>query len=73
MQPSAMRRSTPKKPSSPVPDKVPMNDFPMILLRISFVIFAIPVLGIRGYLYGLLLSEILLSLLHIYALYHMEF
>ena len=44
-----------------------------ILLRISFVIFAIPVLGIRGYLYGLLLSEILLSLLHIYALYHMEF
>ena len=41
-----------------------------ILLRISFVIFAIPVLGIRGYLYGLLLSEILLSLLHIYALYH---
>ena len=43
-----------------------------ILLRISFVIFAIPVLGIRGYLYGLLLSEILLSLLHIYALYHME-
>ena len=44
-----------------------------ILLRISFVIFAIPVLGIRGYLYGLLLSEILLSLLHIYALSHMEY
>ena len=44
-----------------------------ILLRISFVIFAIPVIGIRGYLYGLLLSEILLSLLHIYALSHMEY
>lgn len=43
-----------------------------VLLRISFVVFAIPVIGIRGYLYGLLLSEILLSILHIYALYHME-
>ena len=44
-----------------------------ILLRISFVVFTIPVIGIRGYLYGLLLSEICLCLLHIYALYHMEF
>ena len=43
-----------------------------VLLRISFVVFAIPAIGIRGYLYGLLLSEILISLLHIYALYHME-
>lgn len=43
-----------------------------VLLRISFVVFAIPAIGIRGYLYGLLLSEIVLSLLHIYALYHME-
>lgn len=43
-----------------------------ILLRISFVVFAIPVIGIRGYLYGLLLSEILLNIMHIYALYHMD-
>lgn len=43
-----------------------------VLLRISFVVFAIPLTGIRGYLYGLLLSEILLCLLHIYTLYHME-
>ena len=39
------------------------------LLRISFVLFAIPVMGIRGYLYGLLFSEILLSGLHLFALY----
>lgn len=39
-----------------------------ILTRILFVVFAIPVYGIRGYLYGILLSEILLSGLHIYAL-----
>lgn len=43
-----------------------------ILLRISFVVFAIPAIGIRGYLYGLLLSEICLSLLHIYALHHIQ-
>lgn len=43
-----------------------------ILLRISFVLFAIPVIGIRGYLYGLLLSEIFVSLLHIYALYRIQ-
>lgn len=43
-----------------------------ILVRISFVFFAIPRLGIRGYLYGILISEILLSCLHIYSLYHCE-
>ncbi|MBU5480830.1 polysaccharide biosynthesis protein [Blautia sp. MSJ-19] len=43
-----------------------------VLFRISFVVFAIPSIGIRGYLYGLLFSEISLSALHIYALYHME-
>lgn len=39
-----------------------------ILIRITFVVFAIPKLGIRGYLYGILLSELLLSLLHVAAL-----
>jgi stage V sporulation protein B len=28
------------------------------------VLFAIPVLGIRGYLYGILCSELALSILH---------
>ena len=42
------------------------------LVRISFVLFAVPVMGIRGYLYGILISEILLSGLHIAALYRFE-
>jgi stage V sporulation protein B len=40
------------------------------LIRILFVLFTIPLIGIRGYLYGLLLSEMLLSIMHIYTLYH---
>lgn len=43
-----------------------------ILLRISFVLFAIPSIGIRGYMYGILLSEILVSILHISALRRCE-
>ena len=43
-----------------------------ILIRISFVLFAVPAMGIRGYLYGILISEILLSCLHITALYRCE-
>jgi stage V sporulation protein B len=34
-------------------------------IRLGFVIFSIPCIGIRGYLYGLLLSEMALCLLHI--------
>ena len=37
-------------------------------IRIAFVLFAIPLLGIRGYLYGVLLGEILLSGMHIFSL-----
>ena len=40
-----------------------------ILIRISFVLFLIPVIGIKGYLYGILISEMLLSCLHIFALH----
>lgn len=36
-----------------------------IFIRICFVVFAIPVMGIRGYLYGILLSELILTLLHV--------
>ncbi len=41
-----------------------------ILIRISFVLFLIPVIGIKGYLYGILISELLLSCLHVLALYN---
>lgn len=43
-----------------------------IMIRILFVLCTIPCIGIRGYLYGLLCSEIILSFLHIYALYHLN-
>ena len=36
-----------------------------ISVRIAFVVFAIPVMGIQGYLYGILLSELLLTLLNV--------
>ena len=39
-----------------------------ICIRIFFVLFMIPVLGIRGYLYGILCSEVILSLLHSFQL-----
>lgn len=35
-----------------------------ISVRLSFVLFAIPLMGIRGYLYGILLAELILTLLH---------
>ena len=37
-------------------------------LRIAFVMAAIPVYGIRGYLYGILSSELFLTLLHLHSL-----
>lgn len=39
-----------------------------LLLRLGFVIFGIPRFGIYAYLWGMLASELLLSLLHILAL-----
>lgn len=39
-----------------------------ISVRLSFVLFAIPLLGIRGYLYGILLAELILTLLHLILL-----
>lgn len=39
-----------------------------LILRIVFVIFTIPSVGITGYLWGILASEILISLLHLYSL-----
>ncbi|MEW4412839.1 polysaccharide biosynthesis protein [Clostridium sp. AN503] len=39
-----------------------------LLLRIAFVLFGIPLLGIQGYLCGMLASEIFLALMHLYSL-----
>lgn len=44
-----------------------------ICIRVSFVLFAIPRFGIRGYLYGILCGELVLTLLHIYALSEKHF
>lgn len=35
-----------------------------VCIRIFFVLFVIPILGIRGYLYGILCSELILCILH---------
>lgn len=37
-------------------------------IRLLFVMFSIPRLGIRGYLYGLLVCEMILTFLHLFAL-----
>lgn len=39
-----------------------------LLLRIGFVLFGIPWFGIMAYLWGMLISEILLALLHLWSL-----
>ncbi|MCI9106383.1 MAG: oligosaccharide flippase family protein [Lachnospiraceae bacterium] len=39
-----------------------------LLLRIVFVLFGIPLFGIMAYLWGMLISEILLALLHLWSL-----
>ena len=44
-----------------------------ICIRVCFVLFAIPVFGIRGYLYGILCGELVLTLLHMYALSEKHF
>lgn len=43
-----------------------------ISIRITFVLLAIPHFGIRGYLYGILLGETVLSVLHLRALWFTE-
>ena len=44
-----------------------------ICIRVSFVLFAIPSFGIRGYLYGILCGELVLTVLHVYALSEKHF
>ncbi len=44
------------------------NNIISVVVRLLFVIFIVPEFGIKGYLIGLLTSEIICSLLHIYSL-----
>ncbi len=44
------------------------NNMISTIIRIGFIVFIIPKLGIKGYLFGLLVSEIICSLLHIFSL-----
>ncbi len=44
------------------------NNMLATIIRILFVVIIIPQLGIKGYLFGLLFSEIICSLLHIFSL-----
>lgn len=39
-----------------------------LIIRILFVILTIPVIGITGYLWGILASEIVISMLHLFSL-----
>ena len=50
-----------------------MHSIISICIRVSFVLFAIPQFGIRGYLYGILCSELILTVLHIRALSEKHF
>ncbi len=43
-----------------------------VCIRISFVLLAIPAVGIRGYFYGILLGELILTLLHTNVLFRHE-
>ena len=39
-----------------------------VLIRISFTFFCVPLYGIKGYLWGILLSELLTAVLNLVAL-----
>ncbi|MCR5755503.1 MAG: polysaccharide biosynthesis C-terminal domain-containing protein, partial [Acetatifactor sp.] len=41
-----------------------------LLVRLSFVLFFVPKFGIKGYLWGMLASQLLLCLLYLLALRH---
>ncbi|MBS5214255.1 MAG: polysaccharide biosynthesis protein [Clostridiales bacterium] len=44
------------------------NNLFCIMIRIAFLFFLIPILGIRGFLWGFLVSQLLLVFLHFYSL-----
>ena len=54
------------------PDTCLFHNIAGVCIRIGFVFFSIPVLGIRGYFYGMLLSQLILTLLHFIYLNRLE-
>lgn len=54
------------------PDACLFHNIAGVCIRIGFVFFSIPVLGIRGYFYGMLLSQLVLTLLHFIYLNRLE-
>ena len=54
------------------PDACLFHNIAGVCIRIGFVLFSIPLLGIRGYFYGMLLSQLILTLLHFIYLNRME-
>ena len=54
------------------PDACLFHNIAGVCIRIGFVFFSIPVLGIRGYFYGMLLSQLILTLLHFIYLNRLE-
>ncbi|MDO4338650.1 MAG: polysaccharide biosynthesis protein [Eubacteriales bacterium] len=48
------------------------NNALSVSIRIAFVLFCIPQIGIRGYLYGILASELVRTLLHLFSLFRLE-
>ena len=54
------------------PDACLFHNIAGMCIRIAFVFFSIPVLGIRGYFYGMLLSQLILTLLHFIYLNRLE-
>lgn len=54
------------------PDACLLHNVAGVCIRIGFVLFSIPQLGIRGYFYGMLVSQLILSVLHFIYLIRME-
>ena len=54
------------------PDTCLFHNIAGVCIRIGFVFFSIPQLGIRGYFYGMLLSQLILTLLHFIYLTRMD-
>ncbi len=54
------------------PDACLLHNIAGVCIRIGFVLLSIPILGIRGYFYGMLISQLLLTLLHFISLNKLE-
>ena len=54
------------------PDACLFHNVAGVCIRIGFVILSVPSMGIRGYFYGMLISQLILTLLHFIYLNRME-